>query len=469
MRLSLTFRSPEMFREAWLLRCVGRGLGPGSLWYSACKCAAFCGPGRVLSRRKPKSESVIAWITITYRSVAIAVLVLILLAGFVLYLVLPESKTYTARAWQTALVHLDASVKTPDRLVPGKQQAHFTVIEGRVRVKKANSNSWVGADYSLPLEKGDVVQTTSEGMAKVVFADGTNYTIKQDSLIVVEENSANAQQQTQVAVQVTTGTVDLATATFAQGSKNQVIVSGATASLSPESAAMVRTDATADKNEILLKKGSGEVMRNGETVRLNGFEKVSFQNESARMVKEKEIAPPTLIAPTNMAPIISPGTHPINFSWSPMGKGYTYHIRISRNPYFSSAIFDREVKTPDVQVVGLAEGPYYWEVQTVSPDGKLSVESEKNRFTVIAKSKQEPSIALDLLPLVQHGHVIEVQGRTEPAARVMVNGQEVPIVTSDGTFHYFTPPLPNGESLITVTAQNSHGGVNTQQKRVVIQ
>jgi hypothetical protein len=450
------------------------GAADGSLGQEACgtlpaNAFALSGLGRVLSRRKPKSESVIAWITITYRSVAIAVFLLILFAGFIVYLVLPESKAYTARVWQTALVHLDASVKVPDRLTPGKQQAHFTVIEGRVRVKKANSNSWVGADYSLPLEKGDVVQTTSEGMAKVVFADGTNYTIKQDSLIVVEENSANAQQQTQVAVQVTTGTVDLATATFAQGSKNQVIVSGATASLSPESAAMVRTDATADQNEILLKKGSGEVMRNGETVRLAGLEKVSFQNESARMVKEKEIAPPTLIAPTNMAPIIAPGMHPVNFSWSPMAKGYKFHIRISRNPYFSSTVFDREVKTPEVQVVGLTEGPYYWEVQTVSPDGQMSVESEKNRFTVIAKSRQEPSIALDLLPLVQHGHVIEVQGRTEPAARVMVNGQEVPIVTSDGTFHYFTPPLPNGESLITVTAQNSHGGVNTQQKRVVIQ
>ena len=49
---------------------------------------------------------------------------------------------------------------------------------------------------NIPLEKGDVVQTGSEGMAKVVFNDGTNYTVKQDSLIVIEENSANDQQQT---------------------------------------------------------------------------------------------------------------------------------------------------------------------------------------------------------------------------------------------------------------------------------
>ena len=34
------------------------------------------------------------------------------------------------------------------------------------------------ADYNVPLEKGDVVQTGSEGMAKIVFSDGTNYTVK---------------------------------------------------------------------------------------------------------------------------------------------------------------------------------------------------------------------------------------------------------------------------------------------------
>jgi hypothetical protein len=65
--------------------------------------------------------------------------------------------------------------------------------------------------------------------------------------------------------------------------------------------------------------------------------------------------------------------------------------------------------------------------------------------------------------------VIEVTGKTEPNARVMVNGREVPLITGDGSFHYFTPPLPNGENVITVTAQNSRGGVNTQQKTVIIQ
>ena len=40
---------------------------------------------------------------------------------------------------------------------------------------------------------------------------------------------------------------------------------------------------------------------------------------------------------------------------------------------------------------------------------------------------------------------------------------------ADGSFHYFMPPLPPGESLITITAQNAKGGVNTVQKKIVIQ
>ena len=120
-------------------------------------------------------------------------------------------------------------------------------------------------------------------------------------------------------------------------------------------------------------------------------------------------------------------------------------------------------------VTGLPVGAYYWSIQSYDTAGKESVESEKNRFTIIVKAQEKIDLALDLDPFVQHGHVIEVTGKTEAGARVMVNGREVPLVGDDGAFHYFTPPLPNGENLITVTAQNAKGGVNTHQEKVLIQ
>jgi len=417
----------------------------------------------------------VAWKTVTYRSVLLAVLAVAVVFSILLRMAFPQ---FTAQHIKSATNLLGSLVEAVagaagtggKSRVMNSQQAHFTALEGTVRVKKLNGNNWGTADYSVPLEQGDMVQTGAEGMAKIVFGDGTNYTVKQDSLIVIEENSANEQQQTNVAVAVSTGTVDLSTATYVQGSKSQVIVSGATASLAPQSAAMVHNDPKDDSHEILMKKGEGEVTRNGETVRLADWEKVSFQAQSRSMEKQEETGPPTPISPANMMPIfVGRQNKPVEFSWTRMKHATSYRLRISQNPYFSSTLVDRKVGTADVIVSGLPEGAYYWVVQSVDSSGKESVESEKNRFTILPRGKHLEAINLQLDPLVQHGHVIELIGKTEAGARVMVNGREVPVIGEDGGFHYFTPPLPTGESVITVTAQNAKGGVNTLQKKVVIQ
>jgi len=423
--------------------------------------------------RKPGIH--VAWTTVTYRSLVLLVVGAVVALMIGLRLAFPQ---FTENGVKKANDIVGKLLERVAGMAPSTgtgtltaQQAHFTALDGTVRVKKGDGNSWVAADYNIPLEKGDVVQTGSEGMAKVVFNDGTSYTVKQDSLIVIEENSANDQQQTNVAVAVSTGTVDLSTATYSQGSKSQVIVAGATASLSPESAAQVHNDPKSDQHEILMKKGTGEVSRNGETVKLANWEKVTFQGQQSHLEKAKEIGPPTPIAPANMAPLFSSGeaTKDVEFSWTPMANAVGYRLRLSRNPYFSSTLVDKKINTAAVTVTNLGDGAYYWMVQSYDVAGKESVESEKNRFTIIAKGKETEAIDLELDPFIQHGHVIEVTGKTQVGARVMVNGSEVPMVTSDGQFHYFTPPLPTGEAVITVTAQTAQGGVNTQQKKIVIQ
>src|SRR5437899_5658449 len=281
-----------------------------------------------------------------------------LIFGAVMHVAFPKFTDSTVKAagsFTSKLLEkvagLAPPLKGPSAAV--SQQAHFTALDGTIRVRKGNGNSWINADYNVPLEKGDVVQTGAEGMAKVVFNHGTNYTVKQDSLIVIEENSANDQQQTNVAVAVTTGTVDLTTATYVQGSKSQVIVAGAKASLAPDSAAMVHNDPRADQHEILMKKGSGAIERNGEVVRLSNWEKVSFQNQSKAMEKGKEVGPPTPMAPGNMMPIFinaSEKSKDVEFNWTPMANAVGYRLRISHNPYFSSLLLDRKVESPNVVV-----------------------------------------------------------------------------------------------------------------------
>lgn len=274
---------------------------------------------------KAKHESYIRYITVTYRSVLLGIFAIAIIASIAAYYIFPQETKAILNQLEDKLNVVAASTHSGGKEV-GQQQAHFTNIDGAVRVKKSNSSSWVNASYDLPLNKGDVIQTGSEGIAKVVFADGTNYTIKQDSLIVVEDNSTNEAQQTQVAVQVTTGTVDLATATYSQGSHSRVIVAGATASLSPESSAQVRNDNANNEHSILLKQGSGEVSRNGEVVRLGSYERVSFKAEDTKMSRAKEVGPPTLITPANISPVFAAkDSGQVEFTWTPMENTRAYH------------------------------------------------------------------------------------------------------------------------------------------------
>jgi hypothetical protein len=428
--------------------------------------------------QRRKSAFQISYVTITYRSVFMGTLAVISVAAIVMYFTFPDTTNRLIMSGQVGLERLLTRAgflnSHDDRQVsdPGPQQAHFINIDGVVRVKKASSNTWVTADYSLALEKNDVVQTADEGIARVRFADGTNYTVKPDSLIVIQENSVNESQQAKVAVQVTTGTVDLATAgAMARGSKSQVIVAGATATFSPESAGEVQNDPLNDQHSILVKKGGAEVQRGSEDLKIGENEKLAFTTDSPNMVKTKEIGPPVLMDPKSGDNVqLDPKSKGITLTWAPVDGIHSFHVRVSRNQFFTGPlVVDQNWTHLELVLANLSPGSYWWEVQSVSDNGKLSSGSERNKFTVVPYAENGAKIPLEIVSLIQHGHVFEIKGQTEPGARVMVNGQEVAMINPDGTFHHFTNQLPTGENWITVTAQNSKGGYGLVSRPVNIQ
>jgi len=70
-----------------------------------------------------------------------------------------------------------------------QKHAKFVNLDGKVEVKKVNSVQWVVADFRTALDKGDQIKTGPDGDARITFSDGTTYTMKPGSLVVVEENS----------------------------------------------------------------------------------------------------------------------------------------------------------------------------------------------------------------------------------------------------------------------------------------
>jgi hypothetical protein len=418
--------------------------------------------------RGPSVE--LEWTTISYRTIAIYLVLAFLLLLGILYLISPRFVVnITTRALETV------AAKPSVPLAPaGRREAHFVNLDGTVRVKKAASLQWIRADYNTSLEKGDFVQTESDGVARIIFADNTNYTLKPDALIVVEESREDpVTRATKVAVQVTSGAVDLATARFeTPGSTSQVSFADAVATLKEESRADVRNDPDNNVHEITVDSGQAEVTRGSSSVQLGQYEQVSFAAQQPGLVPKKVIAPPSLLTPQNLELklVRDPKSTTLDFSWTEVPQAKTYHLQISPSVMLSNFVVDKKVSgRTSIPISGLEEGTYYWMVSAIDSKGVESQPSQPNRLNLVHQVAGNQAY-LEVTKIIQHGKVIEVQGKTEPGSTVIINNEQVFSILPDGTFRGFTSPFPNsGSNEVTITAQDRKGDTNTIRKTVVIE
>lgn len=413
----------------------------------------------------------VEWTTISYRTIVLYAVLGLAVAGLIAYSIAPH---YFNQKVKRALAALSSSSGEADATT-SKRSAHFVNIDGTVRVKKGQSQQWIRADYNTSLEKGDFVQTENDGVARIIFADGTNYVLKPDSLIVVEESREDPETKaTRVAVQVTSGAVDLSTGKFeVRGSTSQVSFENAVASLSEDSRAVLRNDPKKNVHELTLNQGDAEVTRGSTSIRLGQYDQVTFSADQAGLIRQKVIAPPSLLAPMNMALTVSkdPKTTPVQFEWSQVPGAVAYHLEISPSGMFQNLVSDKKVVgKPAAELSGLEEGNYYWIVTSIDGKGVESQPSLPNRFTLVQQVDAGNKAFLEITRIIQHGRVVEVVGRTDPNSTVIVNNEQVFSIHADGTFQHFTSPFSkSGENQITITAQDRKGNTNSIRKNIVIE
>lgn len=423
-------------------------------------------PGPVGPAAPPKIHRVeVEWHAVTYKTVIIYALLLavIVLAG--VFITFPSLYSAVTHKISTAITSNDGGD------APGSQtQAKFVNLDGRVQVKRVNSVQWVDADYRTTLDKGDLVQTGTDGYARVTFADGTSYTVKPGTLITVEENSMANKQPTSVAVRINTGSVDLRTPNWTEpGSKAAVSIEDAKAELRPNSRAAVKTDKDTKESEIVVSNGSAQVQRGQEHVELTQYQKADIPTGGS-ISKSDVLAPPELVEPINLTPIIAenPRTTAVHFEWKPVQDAASYSLRISTTNMFTKIVKEAKVTSgTSVEISGLDPGDYFWNVTALSAKKLSSDVSEPYKFTLVAQGKTQDML-LEIQSTQLVGHAVEITGRTEPGAALIINGQAVPNIARDGTFRHFTEPLLPGEHTIVVIGQNRRGGIATEKVSIVV-
>jgi hypothetical protein len=414
----------------------------------------------------PKIKRVeVYWHTVTYKTVALYGVLLAVIIFAALYLINPSVYTHAYDAWVRTVAGGDSGSEPITQT-----QAKFVNLDGKVQVKKVNSVQWVNADFHTTLDKGDQIQTSSEGAARITFADGTTYTVQPGTFITVEENSMGNEKPSSSAVHITSGQVDLKTPNYSSpDSKASVSMEDSLAQLHSNSSAAMKADPDHKENEIVVSSGSAEVQRGQERVEIGAHQKASFPT-GGPITKSDTLAPPDLSSPRNFEPIIveNPKEASIHFEWKPVPQAVSYSVKISTTAMFTRTAKEAPaVAGTSVDLSGLDAGDYFWNVTATNAKKENSEVSETFRFTLVAQGKTQEML-LEITGTQIHGRVAEIIGKTEPGAALIVNGQPVPIIAKDGTFRHFTEPLEPGQHTIVIIGENRRGGTAQQKVTIVV-
>ena len=413
-------------------------------------------------QKVPRVE--VYWTAVTYKTVIVYILLAMAIIGAGVYLAKPE-------LYSVVINKIDKAVSNPESepLNGDQKHAKFVNLDGKVEVKKVNSVQWVVADFRTSLDKGDQVKTSSDGMARITFADGTTYTVKPGAMVTVEENSTDNNRPTSVAMRISSGEVNLATPNYSSpDSKAAVSAEDAVAELHSNSRAAMKADPQKKESEILVSSGSAQVQRGQERIDLAQFEKITIRN-GGPMQKTNVLAPPDLVEPLNLAPIIAenPKISPVHFTWRPVQDAVAYTLRISTTAMFTKTVKEAKVTGTAIDISGFDPGDYFWNVTATDGKKQTSEVSEIYKFTLVAKAKSQPMV-LEIDGTQLHGRVAEIVGRTEPGAAIIVNGQPVANIAPDGTFRHFTEALDPGQHTLSVIGSNRRGGTNMKQVSIVV-
>ena len=401
------------------------------------------------------------WHAVSYKAVALLVVLALGVVFAGVYFVFPNAYSYIIGKISAA-----AAPPEGDPVSSGQSKIKFVALDGKVQVKKVNSVQWVDADFHTVLDKGDLIQTGGDGLARITFADSTAYVVKPDTLVTVEENNV-MHDQTSTAVRINTGQVDLSTAS-SPNAHAAVSAEDFMAEVRPNSHASVKADPTAREGEITVTGGSAEVQRGKEKVEIGTHERATITT-GMPITKTNVIAPPELIEPRNLAPIVTenPRTAGIHFEWKPASDAVSYTLRISTTTMFTKLVREVKATGTSADVSGLDAGDYFWDVIATDSKKEMSEPSSPFKFALFAQGKAQ-EMALEITSTQIHGRFAEISGRTEPGAALIINGQPVANIAPDGNFRYFTEALEPGEHTIVVVGQNRRGGTARQQFTIVV-
>lgn len=260
-------------------------------------------------------------------------------------------------------------------------EAHFISVQGRVEYRRGERGEWREARPRDVLYAGDYVKTGSGTSAEVMAIDGTVYTVRADTVILVGRSSLFGDEgTTERSITLDHGWVDLSTSL----ARSTVTTPGAQARIEPESTAVVAWDERRRVGQFAAYRGKMNVdSDSGQSRQVDRLEHVVQRGQSLSEPSRLPSAP-LPIDPADDLEIPLGSADRLVLTWQPVAGAERYALQVARNRLFVHKIIDVDDRSTTQATLGLrGDGTFVWRVAAFTADGVQGPWSAPRRFRVV--------------------------------------------------------------------------------------
>ncbi|MEM9192198.1 MAG: hypothetical protein AAGF12_23700 [Myxococcota bacterium] len=340
--------------------------------------------------------------------------------------------------------------------------AHLREVRGDVRYQKPVAPAWQAAESGQELWPADAVQTMEDGRTVVVFRNGASARLQPETTLRIPSQEPEVAHLRHLAGR-------MQAILTPEGEVRRMEVA-----LPPGTLVLERPDASAestivearlaihgDITEIAMLEGEGKLERSSSRdVPIPSAHRVALRSDGELLEESLLGDPVELESPASGETVRT--RRAVSFRWRAHSSAESYRLEIRREGA------EPVVRvTPDaVADVELVSGDYRWQVQGLV-GGELLPRAVARELRVDL-DRFSPPLAIDA-PVdgaTLRTPVVRVNGRSEPGARVAVDGQPIP-VRPDGRFstqHRVRAGLSN----IVIRASDDLGNVRAVSRTVLL-
>ena len=316
--------------------------------------------------------------------------------------------------------------------------ARIISFEGDVRITRTATRETIVVTKATYVAEGDTIQTQADGRAVVQMIDGSIFSVRQNSTVVIRDNSSIFGGKN-VRVALDDGQLNVRTDQQPENTENVIEMMESETRLKSQTDASFNADSNARAGEIRISRGSVETSIGGQSSTLGADEYAALSNGKITS-RERLLSSPRPVFPANTSQIAeaSGGTGlNVTFTWNDdSGLAASYRLQVSKSPTFASdaLLVDRSgLMSRDFRLAALSPGNYYWRLKSTSRTGQTSEWNDAWRFSVV---RRESSQAIDVVEWNVGrvgGNVYIISGKTLPGLIVRSQGREV-YAGGDGSF-----------------------------------